>query len=302
LFVSFACAQDTAFAPKWEQIPGPNCAATPEWDAASAPATCDPEEIHGWLADISHWRAERRVRAGYDDAQYRRPELAWTQSSFVQPQMMVHDRYFYDPAKGSYTIGRYLDDVDKRYGGIDSVLVWHTYSNIGIDSRSQYDMFRDLPGGTLGVKQMVDDFHRLGVRVMFPVMLWDRGTHAEDTPDADALTRELAAVGADGINGDTLDGMPRSFREASDKIGHPLALEPEDGPASDEMVAYNNLSWGYWHYDFAPSISRYKWLEPRHMVHISDRWAHDHIDDLQSAFFNGAGFESWRISGAFGIK
>jgi len=38
------------------------------------------------------------------------------------------------------------------------------------------------------------------------------------------------------------------------------------------MVAYNNLSWGYWHYDFAPSISRYKWLEPRHMVHISDRW------------------------------
>jgi len=33
------------------------------------------------------------------------------------------------------------------------------------------------------------------------------------------------------------------------------------------------------------------------MVHISDRWAHDHIDDLQSAFFNGAGFESWRISG-----
>jgi len=87
--------------------------------------------------------------------------------------------------------------------------------------------------------------------------------------------------------------MPRSFREASDKIGHPLALEPEDGPASDEMVAYNNLSWGYWHYDFAPSISRYKWLEPRHMVHISDRWAHDHIDDLQSAFFNGAGFESW---------
>ncbi len=293
LFVSFACAQDTAFAPKWEQIPGPNCAATPEWDAASAPATCDPEEIHGWLADISHWRAERRVRAGYDDAQYRRPELAWTQSSFVQPQMMVHDRYFYDPAKGAYTIGRYLDDVDKRYGGIDSVLVWHTYSNIGIDSRSQYDMFRDLPGGTLGVKQMVDDFHRRGVRVMFPVMLWDRGTHAEDTPDADALTRELAAVGADGINGDTLDGMPRSFREASDKIGHPLALEPEDGPASDEMVAYNNLSWGYWHYDFAPSISRYKWLEPRHMVHISDRWAHDHIDDLQSAFFNGAGFESW---------
>jgi len=29
------------------------------------------------------------------------------------------------------------------------------------------------------------------------------------------------------------------------------------------------------------------------MVHICDRWAHDHVDDLQSAFFNGTGFESW---------
>ena len=233
------------------------------------------------------------MRVGYDDAQYKRPELTWTQSSFVQPQMMIHDRYFYDPVKGAYTVGRYLDDLDKRYGGIDSVLVWHTYSNIGIDSRSQYDLFRDLPGGTLGAKQMVDDFHRRGVRVLFPVMLWDQGTHAEGVPDAEAMARELAAVGADGINGDTLDGMPRSFREAADKIGHALALEPELGPASDEMVAYNNLTWGYWHYDFVPSVSRYKWLEPRHMVNLSNRWAHDHIDDLQEAFFNGIGFESW---------
>jgi formylglycine-generating enzyme required for sulfatase activity len=290
---SFLSAQDTDFSPKWEQIPGPNCATPPEWDARSAPATCDKEEIQQWLHDISHWRAERRVRVGYDDAQYKRPELTWTQSSFVQPQMMIHDRYFYDPVKGAYTVGRYLDDLDKRYGGIDSVLVWHTYSNIGIDSRSQYDLFRDLPGGIQGVKQMVDDFHRRGVRVLFPVMLWDQGTHAEGVPDAEVMARELAAVGADGINGDTLDGMPRSFREAADKIGQALALEPELGPASDEMVAYNNLTWGYWHYDFVPSVSRYKWLEPRHMVNLSNRWAHDHIDDLQEAFFNGIGFESW---------
>jgi len=38
------------------------------------------------------------------------------------------------------------------------------------------------------------------------------------------------------------------------------------------------------------------------MVHISDRWAHDHIDDLQSAFFNGAGFESWENIWGIWIK
>ena len=61
--------------------------------------------------------------------------------------MMVHDRYFYDPATLSYTVDKYLKDVSTRYGGIDSVLLWHTYSNIGIDDRNQFDMFRDLPGG-----------------------------------------------------------------------------------------------------------------------------------------------------------
>ena len=288
-----AHAQDTAFAPVWEQIPGPDCAPVMQWNSPGKPRTCSAAQIAEWLADIRHWRTEHWVRMGYETSQYDRPELKWTQSSFVQPQMMVHDRYFYDPKTRQYTVDRYLDDLVRRYGGIDSVLIWHTYPNMGIDSRSQYDLFRDLPGGVEGVRKMVADFHRRGVRVLFPVMVWDQGTHAEGLPDADAIARELAMVDADGINGDTQEGMPASFRRASDKIGHPLALEPEAPLAADEMLAYDNSSWGYWTYGFVPSVSRYKWLESRHMVNMCDRWSHDHVDDLQQAFFNGVGFESW---------
>jgi formylglycine-generating enzyme required for sulfatase activity len=291
LFRTFA--QDSAYSPEGAQIRGPGCAGIPQWNATRAPASCSREEVQDWLRDIDHWRDERRIRAGYEGSEYNRPELLWTQSSFVQPQMMVHDRFFYDPSARQYTVGHYLEDVTERYGGIDSVLIWPTYPNIGIDSRSQYDLFADLPMGTEGVKRVVQEFHRRGIRVLFPVMLWDQGTHFSGLPDAEAISRELAAVGADGTNGDTLEGMPRSFRTTSDKIGHPLALEPELALASDEMLAYNNLTWGYWHYDFIPSVSRYKWLEPRHMVHLSNRWAHSHLDDLQEAFFNGVGFESW---------
>jgi formylglycine-generating enzyme required for sulfatase activity len=293
VLVSAACAQDTLVHPAWEQIPGPTCAAVPEWNAPGPPATCASFQVSEWLRDITHWRAERLIRVGYDDFLYREPALLWTQSSFVQPQMMIHDRKFYDPSTRAYTVDRYLDDVNKRYGGIDSVLIWHTYSNIGIDSRNQYDLFRDLPGGVAGVKQMVDDFHKHNVRVLFPIMLWDQGTHDEGVSDAEAISRELTSVGADGINGDTLEGIPHNFRAASDSKGHPLALEPELGPGSEEMLAYNSLTWGYWSYNFVPSVSRFKWLEPRHMVNISNRWAHDHTDDLQEAFFNGVGFESW---------
>lgn len=36
-----------------------------------------------------------------------------------------------------------------------------------------------------------------------------------------------------------------------------------------------------------------KWLESHHMVNICNRWARNRTDDLQHAFFNGVGFESW---------
>ena len=290
--VSLSYAQDVINAPQGEQIPGPYCSDATHWRSGT-PVLCRPAEVAAWLKDIQHWRTEQSIRFDLDQDQHGPPDLSWTQNSFIQPQMMVHDRYFYSAAEGRYTVARYLDDLTARYGGIDSVLVWHTYPNIGVDDRNQYDLFRDLPGGTDGVREMVDDFHRHGVRVFFPLMLWDQGTRDEGVPDATAISTELAAVGADGINGDTLEGFPRNFRLVSDQLKHPLALETENAFASDEMLGYNDMSWGYWKYNFVPSISRYKWLEHRHMVNLCNRWAHDHQNDLQHAFFNGIGFESW---------
>jgi gamma-glutamyl hercynylcysteine S-oxide synthase len=182
--------------------------------------------------------------------------------------------------------------LERRYGGIDSVLVWQSYPNMGIDNRNQYDLLRDMPGGVAGVRQMIADFHRRGVRVLFPVMVWDQGTHDEGVPNWTATARLLAEVGADGVNGDTLAAIPLPFRKASDETGHPLALEPENLTV-DLGLVWNTLSWGYWEYSFAPTVSMYKWLDSRHMVNICRRWGRDKTDDLQHAFFNGTGYESW---------
>jgi formylglycine-generating enzyme required for sulfatase activity len=225
------------------------------------------------------------------------PALKWTQSSFMQPQMMVQDRYIYDPAAGKYTVDRYLDDLEKRYGGIDAVLVWSTYPNMGIDDRNQLEMVESMPGGVEGVRQMVADFHRRGVRVLFPMMMWDEGTHApaaemNDEAWPDAIAALMKEIGADGVNGDTQDGVPLGFSVAAEKIGHPLAFQPEGSP-SDEALSWNVMTWGQDTFPFVPMVDRYKWLETRHMVNISDRWAVDKTNDLQFAFFNGMGWESW---------
>ena len=251
------------------------------------------QDSAAWRRAMHEWREKHRAEIQYDGAQYNRPELAWAQRSFIQPQVMVEERYLFDPATGKYTVDRYLDDLEARYGGIDSVLIWPVYPNIGIDNRNQHDMLHDMPGGLPGLRQMVADFHRRNVRVLFPVMPWDVGTRPEGVPLHVAAARDMKTIGADGINGDTMGGIGREFRKAADECGHPLVLEPENQMGDDGMVAWNNMSWGYWHYQPVPVVSKYKWIEPRHIVNVCERWAKDRTDGLQAAFFNGVGYESW---------
>ena len=266
----------------------------PDWLARMNNWRRDPAATHAaWLQAMQRWRSEQHQRLGYDDAQYRRPELQWTQRSFVQPQVMVEDRLLYDPVQRVYTVQRLLDDLRQRYGGIDSVLLWPVYPNSGVDNRNQWDLLRDMPGGVAGVKGMVQDFQRQGVRVFFPTMPWDVGTRDEGRGQAEATVELLAAIGADGVNGDTMAGMPADFLRAAQALGVPLALEPELPLQDDAMLAFNTLSWGYWEMPFVPLVSKWKWLEPRHMVHVCDRWATDRHDVLQAAFFNGTGIQSW---------
>ena len=79
--------------------------------------------------------------------------------------MMPFDRSFWDEANGKYTVDAYLDALTTQYGGIDSVLLWPTYTNIGADSRNQFQMISSMP---LGIEAAVAELHRRGVKVLFP--------------------------------------------------------------------------------------------------------------------------------------
>ena len=247
-----------------------------------------------WVRELRDWRREHLTRIGYDDANYRRPELQWAQRNFVHAQMMVEDRYFYDPVAGRYTVDRYLDDLEARFGGIDSVLIWFVYPNIGIDDRNKTDLAFDLPGGLDGLRVAVDDFHRRGVRVFLPTMPWDNGTRPAEDSDWDAMASLVAAVGADGVNGDTYNGVPRAFFDACDAAGHPVVLQPESTISAEEQLIWNVQSWGKKApNEVIPPVAKFKWLEPRHMINYENRWGRDRNHDLQYIFFNGVGYNAW---------
>ena len=142
---------------------------------------------------------------------------------------------------------------------------------------------------------MIGDFHRRGVKVLFPAMPWDTGTRDEGKPLAEAAVELMKQFGADGINGDTMLGFGHELsRRRRTEASHPVALEPEVGSRRTGHDRLEHDELGLLAVpEQVPVVSKYKWLEPRHMVNISERWARDRTNGLQSAFFNGVGYESW---------
>jgi gamma-glutamyl hercynylcysteine S-oxide synthase len=243
-----------------------------------------------WVKELQ--AARDACHFGFNSSVYDRSDLKWTQTSYVSPQMHAFDRFFYQPGKG-FTVSRWLEDTQTRYGGVDSLLLWPTYPNLGIDSRNQFDMFRSMPGGLDALKTAVAELHANGVRVLIPYNPWDNSTHRENTTNAQALAHLARTIGADGFNGDTMWFVGHQFFEGE---GDGLAIEPE-GMGIPQMRDYHTLGWAYWKLDPDSTVPRVDFikyaLDSRWMSHGCERWSTDHARFILTAYFNGVGFVSW---------
>lgn len=159
-----------------------------------SPGPHSPSSQPSWLASLKSERESTLRRIGYSGGVFSVAQLAWTQRAFIQPQMHPYDRYFYDAVSGKYTVRRYLDDLTSRYGGIDAVLMWPTYTNLGVDDRNQFDFFRTMPGGLDSVSRVTKELKAAGVRVLWPYNPWDEGTRREPLDDARTIAMLLNQV------------------------------------------------------------------------------------------------------------
>ena len=132
------------------------------------PGPASPSQQPAWLANLTLWRAGVRAALNYSGAAYDDPALAWAPAMRVAPQAHTFDRLLFDADAGAYTAARFLDDLAVRYGQVDGVALWHSYPNLGVDDRSQFDLFADLPGGVPALAALVGEFHARGIKVGFP--------------------------------------------------------------------------------------------------------------------------------------
>ncbi len=269
----------------------------------------DRASYDDWLAAMHVYRNSVRgqdaddvpASARLDMSLYEREDLRWLATSFSYHFTFMYDLGFYDPQTAAFTVDKFLADGRREFGGYDAVLLWQAYPRIGFDQRNQFDFYRDLPGGLDGLRMLVDQLHKRGLKVHIDYNPWDRATRREGHSDAKALAELVAAIDCDGIFLDTLSSGSSDLRVEVDKVRKGVVLVPELYPRAEELP-YLMGSW----YQFGsnpfsePGILQHKWIEPRHMQYQISRWkGHGrdrhltHYQEIENAFFNGSGMTVW---------
>ncbi|MCF7734625.1 MAG: formylglycine-generating enzyme family protein [Cephaloticoccus sp.] len=283
---------------------------------ALIPAPENPAVWPAWRDSLQHWRQSVRELIHYDSSAYDRPEFAWARRNYLCYFLMMTEQAWFDHAKGRFDVARFLGDMQTRYGGVDSVLLWNAYPCIGIDPRNQYDLYRDWPGGLGGVRAMVDALHAAGVRTFVSYQPWDTGTQREPAgpeggkleryangetrvrgrskSDFEALADLVAATGVDGVFLDTMTGGDAEMRRRLDAVRPGITLNPECVPAV-ESLASHHMSWGQAmaHQVEIPGVLRSRWFERRHLQYETNRFSYDLTDELHTAWMNGSGMLIW---------
>ena len=252
-----------------------------------------------WLKAMRRERARRREGL-HEEGRIYEGAYAWSRRNFVEGFVFVYDTRFYDEEHNRYKLDEYLDDGVRRFGGYDSLLIWHAYPNIGVDDQNQFQMLGDLPGGLPGFRAMVGRAHERGVKIYIAYNPWDRKTRQETVAPEQSLAEAVRATEADGIFLDVTDNGPaEKLRQAVDAARPGVALEPEGYCYSDGGLETINGGWGQafpcaGYFEHLRGVPVVKWTEPRYMLHYDgDRWRTSRVVMLQHVFLNGAGVCIW---------
>jgi len=287
-------ALNTQEGARWQGVPETlSVRLRPEWlDACELVfMACAP----GWQGVFAALRGQ--VRAELDLSVYARPDLAWYRDQWLQHFTFLYGREIFDHARGLLDVDRLLDD-GRRFGGYDGVLLWPAYPRIGVDERSQWDVYDDLPGGRAGLRALAERARTRGARVFIPYLPWDaspRARHGMTTTTAEELARVVGDIGADGVFLDTMKSVGADVREAIDRVRRGVVFCSEGQPDID-AIAHITGSWDQAEHRHAAEVDLARFLVPEHRSFMINRHAVGAHREavIARALFNGTGLVVWQ--------
>jgi formylglycine-generating enzyme required for sulfatase activity len=236
---------------------------------------------------VEEWEAWHRAmleeRAGLSD--YADAATDWSDTTFRQLFLFMYDASFYDGRR--YRTTELVEKWRMMFGRVDSVLLWHAYPRLGFDSRSQFDFYRDMPGGVVRLRAEVSDvLHSHGLRVFVDFNPWAEGGY-------DDLGEVVAGLDADGVMLDTMTDAPEVLAREVARRRRGVVFAPELRPRVSDL-SHLRQAWAQWSdVGDGPSILRHRWLVPRHRQFSIRRWDASRKHDIVYSFFNGSGLLLW---------
>jgi formylglycine-generating enzyme required for sulfatase activity len=227
----------------------------------------------------------------FDNTLFERKDLAWIKESYLMILVAAWDREFYDRSTGKYTYGEFLKKYINLFGSVDAFMLWPTWPRLGLDQRNQWDLFRDLPGGTNQLRNFARMSRPYGTKFFINCVPWDNSTRKED--ELKGMGRLIAETEADGVVLDSRGGGNTSpeLQAAADSVRKGVIMYYEGMPFIKDMPCMTTSRVHNAIY-LSPELNIDKLIKPDCSIFRVCDTGEDIIHrEIAIAFFNGYGTE-----------
>jgi iron(II)-dependent oxidoreductase len=232
-----------------------------------------------YLYDVEH----------FDNSMFEREDLSWIKESYLIILQMAWDREFYDRLTGKYTYAEVIKKGIELFGNIDVFGIWPTWPRLGLDQRNQWDLYRDLPGGTEQLRSFIRMSLQYNTRFFIAYNPWDNSTRKED--HLKGMAKLLSETDADGVVLDTRGSSSFELQASADSIRKGVIMYsegmaiPKDMPGIISGRVHNAIY-------YSPELNLNKLIKPDFSIFRVCDVGEDLIHrEIAVAFLNGYGTE-----------
>lgn len=225
----------------------------------------------------------------FDNSLYERSDLAWIRESYLIILQMAWDREFFDRTTGKYTYPEVIRKGNEMFGNIDVYGIWPTWPRLGLDPRNQWDLYRDLPGGTGQLRNFARLSRQSNTRFFIAYNPWDNSTRPED--HLNGMARMIQEIEADGVVLDTQGSSSHELQGAADSVRKGVVMYSEGMAITREMPGiisgrvHNAIF-------YSPELNLNKLIKPDFSIfRVCDVGENLIHREIAIAFFNGYGTE-----------
>jgi len=225
----------------------------------------------------------------FDNSLFERDDLAWIRDSYLIILEMAWDRDFYDRLSGRYNYGDMLKRSIEQFGFIDVFCLWPAWPRLGLDQRNQWDLYRDLPGGTAQLRNFGRLSRTYGTRFFISAMPWDKNTRNED--EYKGMARIIYETEADGVVLDSRGNSSPELQAAADSVRKGVIMYSEGMAVVKDM---QGITAGRVHNAIflSPELNLNKLIKPDFAIfRVCDVGENIIHREIAISFFNGYGNE-----------